>query len=480
MGVSINGKIPSGFAVNGKSVSGLAYNGKVIFKKNNGNIDISTLENLIYNSNFRYNDNGYKDYSEDTNYNSIISNPEDGWLQVKAQGAGSIISIGCTLTKDLISGHTYYARCRFDYNQPNGSYRAQLRLKKTRIEVGQTIDSGIITEQPINLSGFFTVNDETYLTIDFVQGSSSQSTTIQRKIKEPTLIDVTDLINSGISKPNIKSALDNTFIPDVTHRPYRRRIQVGDRLANKTIYCDNYLQNFIGSYIKPEHGNSIYNFITCDNNNELGFMSGLLASSRNEYGINFIKFKNSEMTIKNNIYTATVNGFAESNLFTTPSFIPSLDSGTLEVTNIDNSSPEYAFFTIEDPNIRPLLVGDKINQDTIIYTSIPYSYGVDALKDTETADHSTEPFTTTNNSITFDINKEYYTDIGDAYFINYNVSTSISNTLFEYSESFRTNLESKFKLDFSGVTFEDTIATINDYSTSLYHYFCVDTRTLVK
>lgn len=209
-------------------------------------------------------------------------------------------------------------------------------------------------------------------------------------------------------------------------------------------------------------------------------MSGLLASSRNEYGINFIKFKNSEMTIKNNIYTATVNGFAESNLFTTPSFIPSLDSGTLEVTNIDNSSPEYAFFTIEDPNIRPLLVGDKINQDTIIYTSIPYSYGVDALKDTETADHFTEPFTTTNNSITFDINREYYAGIGDVYFINYNVSTSISNTLFEYSESFRTNLESKFKLDFSGVTFEDTIATINDYSTSSYQYFCVDTRTLVK
>lgn len=477
MGVSINGKIPSGFAVNGKSVSGLAYNGKVIFKKNNGNIDISTLENLIYNSNFRYNDYGYKDYSEDTNYNSIISNPEDGWLQVKAQREGSTISIGCTLIKDLIPGHTYYARCRFDYNQPNGSYRAQLRIKKTRLEVGQVIDSGLITEQLINLSGFFTVNDETYLTIDFVQGSSSQSTTIQRKIKEPTLIDVTDLINSGISKPNIKSALDNTFIPDVTHR---RRIQVGDRLANKTIYCDNYLQNFIGSYIKPERGNSIYNFITCDNNNELGFMSGLLASSRNEYGINFIKFKNSEMTIKNNIYTATVSSFAESNIFTISSFIPSVDSGTLEVTNIDNSSPEYAFFTIEDPNIRPLLVGDKINQDTIIYTSIPYSYGADAFKDTETADHFIKPFTTTNNSITFDINREYYTGIGDVYFINYNVSTSISNTLFEYSESFRTNLESKFKLDFSGVTFEDTIATINDYSTSSYQYFCVDTRTLVK
>lgn len=270
---------------------------------------------------------------------------------------------------------------------------------------------------------------------------------------------------------------------------YRRRIQVGDRLANKTIYCDNYLQNFIGSYIKPEHGNSIYNFITCDNNNELGFMSGLLASYRNEhgirneYGINFIKFKNSEMTIKNNIYTATVNGFAESNIFTISSFIPSVDSGTLEVTNIDNSSPEYAFFTIEDPNIRPLLVGDKINQDTIIYTSIPYSYGVDALKDTETADHYTEPFTTTNNSITFDINRGFHTGVGDAYFIYYNVSTSISNTLFEYpdaAESFSTDLESKFKLDFSGVTFEDTIATINDYSTSSYQYFCVDTRTLVK
>lgn len=264
---------------------------------------------------------------------------------------------------------------------------------------------------------------------------------------------------------------------------YRRRIQVGDRLANKTIYCDNYIQYFIGSYIKPEHENSIYNFITCDNNNELGFMSGLLVSSRNEYGINFIKFKNSEMTIKNNIYTATVSGFAESNIHTVSSFIPSLTSGTLEVTNIDNSSPEYAFFTIEDPNIRPLLVGDKINQDTIIYTSIPYSYGVDALKDTEIADHFTEPFTTTNNSITFDINTEYYTGVGLVYFINYNVSTSTNNTLFEYpnaSESFNTNLESKFKLDFSGVTFEDTIATINDYSTSLYQYFCVDTRTLVK
>lgn len=33
MGVSINGKIPSGFAVNGKSVSGLAYDGKVIYRK---------------------------------------------------------------------------------------------------------------------------------------------------------------------------------------------------------------------------------------------------------------------------------------------------------------------------------------------------------------------------------------------------------------------------------------------------------------
>lgn len=364
MSIAINGKVPSGFAINGKSVSGIASNGKVIFKKNNGNIDISTLENLIYNSNFRYNDYGYKDYSEDTNYNSIISNPEDGWLQVKAQRAGSTISFGCTLTEDLIPGHTYYARCRFDYNQPNGSYRARLRLKKTKIEVGQIIDSGLITEQPINLSGFFTVNDETYLNIDFVQGSDSQSTTIQRKIKEPTLIDVTDLINSGISKPNIKSALDNTFISDEVYR--RRLIPRYDDLST---IKDNKLYFEIPSNYIPLAGESEFvgakalqaeNGLFYIESNQMAVPEGQLGTvvATCYSGSKATVSDPSEKFYSNSVTIMEKYG-SDSPIANLP-YINIKSTGSMLVNNWDLSHELYYHILIEDPNIRHIKVGDNL------------------------------------------------------------------------------------------------------------------------
>lgn len=502
MGVSINGKIPSGFAVNGKSVSGLAYNGKVIFKKNNGNIDISTLENLIYNSNFRYNDNGYKDYSEDTNYNSIISNPEDGWLQVKAQRAGSTISIGCTLTEDLIPGHTYYARCRFDYNQPNGSYRAQLRLKKTRLEVGQTIDSGLITEQPINLSGFFTVNDETYLTIDFVQGGNSQSTTIQRKIKEPTLIDVTDLINSGISKPNIKSALDNTFISDEV---YRRRIQVGDNLKGKKIYTDF---NTVGYIFNNKPVGYDYQTMFALEHDIISNEDTDLATNNwlsQEGSETFIEINNNSLNIsdvwnkpllqvKHNLSSNNVLWEYNNGSVTSIEVYDTASSTDMIVSSIVNQV-SYRRLYIKDSYIRPFKIGDKINQDTVIYCIIPDYYGPAALHDANnTDDYCTTGFTFNNDIIKFNYKWDERLGNINEYTISCTINSQSEVKIFQYDyqqqmDVGQTNYGPNWtinvpKLDFSGQTFETEVTSIDEnieiFTKALYYYLLVDTRTLVK
>lgn len=133
---------------------------------------------------------------------------------------------------------------------------------------------------------------------------------------------------------------------------YKRRIMVGDNLTNKTMFLD-----FNQPWIKK------YKDITIPwNSNIIVFENGSFIDGMNE-GDYFA----SEYWLNNDISITTLWEYGSSS---NPEKYTITQSNS-SVSSIDENSPFYKNFYIEDPNIRPVQVGDKITNGTKVYFIFP-------------------------------------------------------------------------------------------------------------
>lgn len=163
---------------------------------------------------------------------------------------------------------------------------------------------------------------------------------------------------------------------------YKRRIMVGDNLKGLQIFLEQYPDNFYdilfesdgeGTTIIVECNNGdsdieIYNETTYDNStDELVLVSGeirnwlLWGGTTNIY----------DFDLTTDPIEVTVNSPKQVH-----------DNMDYIVTNIDNTSAGYRCLFIEDSNIRPLQVGDKVINGTKFYGVVPDDYNANNINST--------------------------------------------------------------------------------------------------
>lgn len=163
---------------------------------------------------------------------------------------------------------------------------------------------------------------------------------------------------------------------------YKRRIMVGDNLKGLQIFLEQYPDDFYdilfesdgeGTTIIVECNNGdsyieIYNEATYDNStDELVLVSGeirnwlLWGGATNIY----------DFDLTTDPIEVTVNSPKQVH-----------DNMDYIVTNIDNTSAGYRCLFIEDSNIRPLQVGDKIINGTKFYGVVPDDYNANNINST--------------------------------------------------------------------------------------------------
>ena len=152
---------------------------------------------------------------------------------------------------------------------------------------------------------------------------------------------------------------------------YKRRIMVGDNLDKKTLFFDfpdDFYKNFQNKFVYEN------NIITCEVNNDLPkicFSVGLDPNTLDRMNI-----YDYALGIEGSIYEYDIiNNSLKSNM---KKALINVNSGESEkvkyITNDSNDSKIYRNIYIEDPNIRPIQVGDKIVSGTKFFFNIPDDY----------------------------------------------------------------------------------------------------------
>ena len=160
-------------------------------------------------------------------------------------------------------------------------------------------------------------------------------------------------VNGNIVSGLVRNGI--IFYKKNQQEPYKRRIVIGDNLKGKNIYPE-FTTSSTDMFIDNLKRNMI---IFNDNNNESiylilhsvseGLCSDIVASVSNaEY-----------------IYRGSGAGIFKQNNITI------FNDKDYFVTNIDDFFSSYRCLYIEDPNIRPLQIGDKIIKGTKLYFNFP-------------------------------------------------------------------------------------------------------------
>lgn len=261
---------------------------------------------------------------------------------------------------------------------------------------------------------------------------------------------------SGLAKNGVVFYKREIPTPSV----YKRRIMIGDNLRNRTIYADfpiDYYKNLDKRNLDIL-GNE---YIVCNNReaNENIFPifvewidDSKLLGDYNEYysgggGLTDVKYHKSPDT---QVETIVNQGKVE-------------DNADYIVTSILEDNESYRHVYIEDPNIRPLEIGDVITENTIFYFTFP-----DNLYDNKTIDWSSLIFDTTGSGGTIYMSTG---NLGTDYMI-YGYFASYSMTaIYQYNNGLRVN-SSYVKCGSDGT------GQVSNVHETLSKYVLVDTTTL--
>lgn len=165
------------------------------------------LKNIIYNSDFRYNTDGYSSY-ENAN---IIGIQDNSLIFKKNDISSTYIYVSCTIDDNLKVNNSYYIRAKFNIdNKKNLGFNDNFIIGLS----GSNYQYSIISEEGFQLSSEIHKLKEGQTSLRF-GFRYTQANDIKYMIKEMMCVDVTELINSGMTETEIKTLLDNTYFPDL-------------------------------------------------------------------------------------------------------------------------------------------------------------------------------------------------------------------------------------------------------------------------
>lgn len=196
----------SDMKVNGKTVQEAKLNNKIVYRKE------TSVKNIIYNADFRFGTDGFKKF-----VNIVVQQEiEDGFVAwVKLDNTNARTSMIVQLTEDLIAGHRYYGRVTFRGSEDT-MYQWQQQLNSTNL----TQSYGENSPNEVTISTIFAEITTQYrlfynMTATFANAES------KAYVKDAMLIDVTDMLNSGLTEEQVKSQLDAMpFFADTTPPEY--------------------------------------------------------------------------------------------------------------------------------------------------------------------------------------------------------------------------------------------------------------------
>lgn len=192
--------------VNGKTVQEAKLNNKIVYRKE------TSVKNIIYNADFRFGNDGFKKF-----VNMVVQQEiEDGFVAwVKLDNTNARTSMIVQLTEDLIAGHRYYGRVTFRGSEDT-MYQWQQQLNSPNL----TQSYGENSPNEVTISTIFAEITTQYrlfynMTATFANAES------KAYLKEPMLVDVTDMLASGLTEEQIKTQLDGMqFFADTTPPEY--------------------------------------------------------------------------------------------------------------------------------------------------------------------------------------------------------------------------------------------------------------------
>lgn len=196
----------SDMKVNGNTVQEAKLNNKIVYRKE------TSVKNIIYNADFRFGTDGFKKF-----VNMVVQQEiEDGFVAwVKLDNTNARTSMIVQLTEDLIAGHRYYGRVTFRGSEDT-MYQWQQQLNSTNL----TQSYGENSPNEVTISTIFAEITTQYrlfynMTATFANAES------KAYVKDAMLIDVTDMLNSGLTEEQVKSQLDAMpFFADTTPPEY--------------------------------------------------------------------------------------------------------------------------------------------------------------------------------------------------------------------------------------------------------------------
>jgi hypothetical protein len=194
--------------VNNKEIEEAKLNNRIVYKKNKSLI----LENIIYNADFRFGTEGFKKF-----VNMVVQDEiEDGYVSwIKMDMSNTRTSMIVQFTKELIEGHSYYGRVTFKGSE-DVFYQWQQQLNSPNL----TDSFGQNGPNEVTISTIFAEITTQYrlfynMTATFANAES------KAYVKDAMLIDVTDMLNSGLTEEQVKSQLDAMpFFADTTPPEY--------------------------------------------------------------------------------------------------------------------------------------------------------------------------------------------------------------------------------------------------------------------
>lgn len=196
----------SDMKVNGKTVQEAKLNNKIVYRKE------TSVKNIIYNADFRFGTDGFKKF-----VNMVVQQEiEDGFVAwVKLDNTNARTSMIVQLTEDLIAGHRYYGRVTFRGSEDT-MYQWQQQFNSPNL----TQSYGENSPNEVTISTIFAEITTQYrlfynMTATFANAES------KAYVKDAMLIDVTDMLNSGLTEEQVKSQLDAMpFFADTTPPEY--------------------------------------------------------------------------------------------------------------------------------------------------------------------------------------------------------------------------------------------------------------------
>lgn len=202
-------------------------------------------------------------------------------------------------------------------------------------------------------------------------GTSTDPYEVSLSVVPATIFNGTELTNIYYNGTEIsKMYCNGVLVFEKGPIVYKRRIMVGDDLKGMTVYNDFY-SGYYNNFTKPTGGAIVLPMKLVTVNYETTGMAGDLSGISYYEGSGTITI-NSDF-LEAELYYYNWNTGVE-RIGGTLTYPTDKDYLVTEVYDIDKS---YRHCYIEDPNIRPIQVGDKITENTKFYFTFPDDYDVE-------------------------------------------------------------------------------------------------------